>query len=122
MIRINGIRMVAVAAVAAAAVAGGALSTSAAAATQPTVAQGTVSAATPTEFCLFTPRGSVSHYFSLATGQRVVKGEYKHGQDFTIGLPATQFGLDGITYWKLPNGFWIDSSGIIRVAGPCETL
>jgi hypothetical protein len=121
MKRTTGARIVAVAAVTAA-VACGALATSAAATTQPTTAPSAVStAATPTEFCPYTPRGSVSHYFSLASGQRVVKGEYTHGQDFLIGLPPTRFGLDGITYWKLPNGFWIDSAGIVRVTGPCAT-
>jgi hypothetical protein len=120
MKRTNGARIIAVAAIAAA-VAGGALSASASAAERPTTAPISASAPTPTEYCFFTPRGSISHYFSLASGTRVVKGHYDHGETFTVGLPATTTGLDGILYWKLPNGYWIDPTGIIEISRTCET-
>jgi hypothetical protein len=121
----NRIRIAAVAAIAVAMIFG-AVSTTASAATQPATQPATQSASTSnaaadTQFCYYTPRGTVSHYFSLATGQRVVKGQYNHGQQFLIQNPPTRYGLNGITYWKLPNGYWIDSAGIIRVSSPCMT-
>lgn len=120
MKRTGGPRTVAVAAILAAA-ACGALATTATAAPAPATSPSAASAPAATVFCLYTPRGSISHYFSLATGERVVKGHYDHGQTFLIASPPVRSGLDGITYWKLPNGFWIDSSGILRVSGPCAT-
>jgi hypothetical protein len=110
-----GARLAAVVAIAAAVTCAG-VSTSASAATGGTSAS---SGAAETQFCYYTPRGSVSHYFSLATGQRIVKGQYNHGQQFLIQNPPTHYGLNGIMYWKLPNGYWIDSAGIIRVSAPC---
>lgn len=116
MSSIKGTRMTAALAIAAAVVCG-VVATPASAAPQPVRA----SSAADTQFCYYTPRGSVSHYFSLATGQRVVKGQYNHGQQFLISNPPTRYGLNGILYWKLPNGYWIDSAGIIRVNVPCLT-
>lgn len=122
MKRMSGATIAATAAISAALLAGVMTTSASATATAHAVGRSTVhNASTPTEYCFYTPRGSVSHYFSLASGTRVVKGEYTHGQQFTVGLPPTTDGLDGITYWKLPNGYWIDSAGIIRVPGPCET-
>ncbi|GAA1672948.1 hypothetical protein [Fodinicola feengrottensis] len=70
-----------------------------------------------TEYCLYKPRDTVAHYFSLATYPPVVKGVYSANQTFYVPKPGRYDTVDGVEYVQRAASpqYWLRTSAIIRV-------